>query len=681
MKKYLILQDKKSNKFWQIEVKKNTHWLTYGKLGSKGTSKSKKFKDTQQAKAEAEKLIKTKLKKGYCESKVKIGQKKKNSKIQLDTKSKGKIDWQEVEKEFVIQAKKALVKLAKTGKKEKALTFWIHVDRMPVYIYTEEFPDSTGVGGFHLKSLQTEFDREKRTAYKSLERGILKAFTQGCKMLKKTGAFNQLLDGYMTVWVATVDTDRKMACTVGDIKKSAGIFEEHALSFDLSMMGKGLANKKWWFAEYDLLGNDELDFGNAFKKIKDKNGARLTTWDGVSMKDINFPKLKGTMKSNTIAPDWIYCSQHEVWSYRLVKLLKAIGVTNIETFPMEVFHQSTKQKSETYYHFVNVVGANNRIIAIQDGKKNWQEYDFISANEYRLRGRKTALENSKQKLFRVASVRNSGLAVDNEVKLACEKNGITGIKFREIPFLKVDEVKILQEQIKKGNSKAHFRLGIVYSEGLVVKKDLKKATAIFEEVLLADEQQMDQDYIDEAYFVDRPQEHDFFQWLLFFQEFRPKFILQWYKEKKFGEWDKFKERLLKKFFKVYYDITPKELDLYLKNKSNKKGLTIFKETESFIIRKKYEEALKAIYSARSIEMIAQMDSSDLMVWKYLESIACLMNKKNADASLAMFYKIQKQKSAYQRLEWSTGKIKKWLKSVKLETNSNEEIQKLLNNFE
>ena len=37
MKKHLEYQDKKSHKFWEIEVKDNSQTVTYGKVGTKGT--------------------------------------------------------------------------------------------------------------------------------------------------------------------------------------------------------------------------------------------------------------------------------------------------------------------------------------------------------------------------------------------------------------------------------------------------------------------------------------------------------------------------------------------------------------------------------------------------------------------------------------------------------------------
>ncbi len=67
MKKYLEYKDEKSHKFWEIEVKDNTHTVTYGKVDTNGRSSTKTFDTAEMAQKDAEKLIKAKIKKGYTE--------------------------------------------------------------------------------------------------------------------------------------------------------------------------------------------------------------------------------------------------------------------------------------------------------------------------------------------------------------------------------------------------------------------------------------------------------------------------------------------------------------------------------------------------------------------------------------------------------------------------------------
>ena len=58
-------KDAKSHKFWQIESIGSLINIRYGKVGTDGQLIIKKTKSTDAAIAEVEKLIKSKLKKGY----------------------------------------------------------------------------------------------------------------------------------------------------------------------------------------------------------------------------------------------------------------------------------------------------------------------------------------------------------------------------------------------------------------------------------------------------------------------------------------------------------------------------------------------------------------------------------------------------------------------------------------
>jgi Leucine-rich repeat (LRR) protein/predicted DNA-binding WGR domain protein len=67
MKKYLEYRDEKSSKFWQIKVIGGAHQVRYGKIGSEGKSQVKTFATGEEALKDAEKLVASKLKKGYKE--------------------------------------------------------------------------------------------------------------------------------------------------------------------------------------------------------------------------------------------------------------------------------------------------------------------------------------------------------------------------------------------------------------------------------------------------------------------------------------------------------------------------------------------------------------------------------------------------------------------------------------
>jgi uncharacterized protein (TIGR02996 family) len=60
--------DAKSHKFWNIEVSGSSFTVTYGKIGASGQTQTKSFASAEKAQAEADKLIREKLKKGYVET-------------------------------------------------------------------------------------------------------------------------------------------------------------------------------------------------------------------------------------------------------------------------------------------------------------------------------------------------------------------------------------------------------------------------------------------------------------------------------------------------------------------------------------------------------------------------------------------------------------------------------------
>lgn len=62
---YLEYKDEKSSKFWKIKYYQEIFTITYGKIGTKGQSKTKEFKDINTAHKEGKKLIEQKIKKGY----------------------------------------------------------------------------------------------------------------------------------------------------------------------------------------------------------------------------------------------------------------------------------------------------------------------------------------------------------------------------------------------------------------------------------------------------------------------------------------------------------------------------------------------------------------------------------------------------------------------------------------
>ena len=66
--RYLECVDEKSSKFWKIEVLGNQHLIRYGKIGTEGQKQEKDFSSPEEALKQAEKLVESKIKKGYEEA-------------------------------------------------------------------------------------------------------------------------------------------------------------------------------------------------------------------------------------------------------------------------------------------------------------------------------------------------------------------------------------------------------------------------------------------------------------------------------------------------------------------------------------------------------------------------------------------------------------------------------------
>jgi len=69
MKKYFINQDGVSNKFWNVEIDDKTQKITFGKINTQGRETIKFFETAEECENETEKLISSKIKKGYVEIK------------------------------------------------------------------------------------------------------------------------------------------------------------------------------------------------------------------------------------------------------------------------------------------------------------------------------------------------------------------------------------------------------------------------------------------------------------------------------------------------------------------------------------------------------------------------------------------------------------------------------------
>ncbi len=78
-------KDDRSYKFWAIELDGDTHSVTFGRIGTKGQTRTKQYDDAQQAKREYRKRIDDKLRHGYREIKTKSKPKKSAEQIAAES--------------------------------------------------------------------------------------------------------------------------------------------------------------------------------------------------------------------------------------------------------------------------------------------------------------------------------------------------------------------------------------------------------------------------------------------------------------------------------------------------------------------------------------------------------------------------------------------------------------------
>ena len=112
-KQYFEFVDGKSSKFWHIEVNKGQVQITYGRIGTSGRESVKKYAALAKAKAESEKLIRQKTKKGYQKVSAAAGKQHLTTSSDLSKKKPAK--------KKVSAAKKKVTKpKSKASKKPKA---------------------------------------------------------------------------------------------------------------------------------------------------------------------------------------------------------------------------------------------------------------------------------------------------------------------------------------------------------------------------------------------------------------------------------------------------------------------------------------------------------------------------------------------------------------------------------
>ncbi len=390
-------------------------------------------------------------------------------------------NWNKIEQEFYEGAERAISALAQNGTLS-SITFWSHVEYMPVHIYTEEQYGGSGAFSFTVPTLAKNYNSDHAMGYSEIGENLVTHFGHACQRLKENKIFDPLVDDQLSVWIETAATKRKKICTVGNSSKIDSVFAMEDLSFDLTATRSATTKEKWWFASCASLAPEKLELQPQFHEVLSDRGDSVMSWQGESLAKHKDLRFKANIQSTRQLSDWMYANAYEVWSYKLCALMKELGVTNIEYYPIQVTHEDLQETSDLFYQLAIVVGTNENVILVTEDDTELHDWEPFFEKEF-LRGKKQLLDNTSLKVFRVDRVENYGLVIDNTVKTALEANQITGIDFFEIPFWNCNELELLRLRHTGGDLRASVRLARMKLFGLGIPKEEEQAKEIIDTII------------------------------------------------------------------------------------------------------------------------------------------------------------------------------------------------------
>lgn len=386
----------------------------------------------------------------------------KSSKSPVDLKQSA--TWTRIAEEFYNGASNALSKLAKSKKPHvPSLTFWIHLDYMPVCIYTDAKFEGDGVGRFVIPTLEKEYEHGDETGkrsltYPKLKVAIHKSFAKSILKLKKDGVFDPFCADHLAIFCHTEDSDAALVTTLGDVKAVPYLFQEKPL-VELSQSKNSKPSKGWWFAS--AVGP------NITVRVSEK-----------------FDKIEITGRT---LKEWVHTGRRDVWSYRLIGVLRQLGIKELTVSPMAASQLALKQASKSFYASATLDEVRTDVFLAEADDERKRDYGADKSDVSRLRFGKTLAAERKPKAFRIDGW-SRGIVVSDDVKRAIEANGISGILFSEIKPQKSElQIKDLEALVKSGDEDAAWRLGVEFLHGRLVRVDVKRALELFERVIDSDD--------------------------------------------------------------------------------------------------------------------------------------------------------------------------------------------------
>ena len=205
-----LFKNELTREFWKVEIiYHTTQIITKGTIGQSEGNEDRAvtvFDSQEELTLNTEKLIKLQVKNGFIEE-VDWAQEEKIKRIEnIDLTGDG--FWSTVEQEFYSNAKKAILNLISKDFKSSHITFWVHVEYPPFFIYSES---GSEVAKFDVPILWDAYEKyeESRVDMPISHDDLAKKLFDHCgKSIEKMAVekcFDEIVDNALSIEFQTVD--------------------------------------------------------------------------------------------------------------------------------------------------------------------------------------------------------------------------------------------------------------------------------------------------------------------------------------------------------------------------------------------------------------------------------------------------------------------------------------------
>ncbi len=314
------------------------------------------------------------------------------------------------------------------------ITFFFHPDNNDgeIEISIDEHGDyDTDINLPELKDLIAKsnldtYDENKYLLFKNHIESTIKALNKHNVFAKKNN---------LSIYTQHIDKSKEAILSIN--KKNIFPLSQN-YTFNLQLTNQK-NEKKWWKVIPPLYQEDRA-FQNLNRSEKDNQNVNFYSDEGLSLRHLNIKNL-ALISELKLKKLWDYEASdlEAIFSNRFCEMLNQIGVKNIEYYPLAVTCNTTGDTSSSYYKLANIVG-------LIEGVYLYEKSDFEKGIDTLIKNRRFAkfnttlkiekevLNSCKEKIVRCKAYPEIFI-VDNDIKIACEINAISGIEFEEVHLL------------------------------------------------------------------------------------------------------------------------------------------------------------------------------------------------------------------------------------------------------